>query len=256
MAESSRRNTTDLLQEHQSQTADHFEVLFKRFLDVAREKARQYTSRLPQAHGHTSSAAAGSVRQALAWIVASPEKISLDNSDVFERVLATIVYRRCIDACRRESRRKQQALDDHANIAVAPNASTLPLEDLVSHLRPLVESAVEQVLMPLDEFRRLAVSLALFERLSAAEIEQKMADYIQTLRAAGRLRGTLKSLRTIQLWIHDARKVLLQILLRDLGFSTVPGTDIEQLLRQVLPDVIAGIASSDATPQKEDGDVS
>jgi hypothetical protein len=82
-----------------------------------------------------------------------------------------------------------------------------------------------------------------------------MADYIQTLRAAGRLRGTLKSLRTIQLWIHDARKVLLQILLRDLGLSTVPGTDIEQLLRQVLPDVIAGIASSDATPQKEDGDV-
>ena len=256
MAEPFRRNTTDLLQEHQSRTADHFEDLFGRFLEFAREKAMQYTNRLPQAHGHTSTVAGTAVRQALAWIVASPEQISLDNSDAFERVLAAIVYRRCVDACRSESRRRQKTLNANGSIAAPLDAERPPLDDLVIHLRPLVESAVEQVLKPLDEFRRLAVSLALFERLSAAEIEQRLADYIQTLRAAGRFRGTHKSLRTIQLWIHDARKVLLQILLRELGVSTMQGTEIEQLLRQVLPDVIAGINGSGASLQQEDSDVS
>ncbi|MGV2342217.1 MAG UNVERIFIED_CONTAM: hypothetical protein LVR18_52405 [Planctomycetaceae bacterium] len=90
----SRRNTTDLLQEHLvPDLADHFEDLFGRFLEFAGEKAMQYTNRLPQAHGHTSTVAGTAVRQALAWIVASPEQISLDDSDAFERVLAAIVYR-------------------------------------------------------------------------------------------------------------------------------------------------------------------
>jgi hypothetical protein len=241
------KRSTKLLLEHQSRVSNHFDRLFDLFLEHARRKAQSYVSWMRHARGHTSSSASTGLRQALDWIAENPEKLTIDDSDVFRAVVAAFVQRRCADAARREMRHEQAIREKADEVTGDHDAPKIAFERLQEHLQPLIESIVGRILEPLDDVRRLVVSWSLFDQMSTQEIERALLDHIKQIHSTGKFRGVPKKRRTIQLWIQQAR----QQLLTELGQPAGSGSLDEKQIRKMILEVVANLPMIPSNSKRE-----
>lgn len=238
----SRRRTTDLLREVDGGDLSDCGWIFERFVGFARERAAQYVAVKPLARGYTSDAVQIGLMQAARCIKRQPVSHDWRTSSGFHALLSTIVLRRLIDFTRRQNKIPTREFDrDPVDHECLPDPVD---ETAIEEIRKLATAAAVQLFAELDEPRQMVAYLAIIEDWKAADIEQWLHNHVQHQSQQGMTLWKVVKLRSIQLWIRDARKAIIDSVISQLK-QDYPDLDFPD---DVLRDVDSSLIDRSALP--------
>ena len=202
-----RRKTTDLLQEVNAADLSDCGWIFERFVQFARERAARYVAVKPLARGYTSDAVQISLVQAAHCIKGKSISHEWRTSSGFHALLSVILLRRLIDFTRQQARSVNSGFNSvQFDQEIIPDPVD---EEAKEEIRRLATDAAVAVFEQLSEVRQMVAYLGIIENWKGAEVEQWLNRYLSAQPVNTEKPQKSVKLRSIQVWIRNARKAMI-----------------------------------------------